>query len=131
MKTKIAFLLAAVLTAVFGFAASATSTGNSARATYTREAPRIYRVQFNPTYNPDGSVASIVMKTFIQRRFVNAADPNDVGGAAWDMQFDLDLLDAEHATKDYTADGKTVNGQQFAALMRKIILDEATSRGVE
>lgn len=99
--------------------------------TYTKQNSRVERFQGDPSYVAGSTTATAVpMTAFLQTKLlVNDADAADVIVPPW-VAVNFDLLGAPVATTQYTAAGKTVNGQQLAALLRQVALDEATRQNI-
>ena len=115
MKRLLSLLALAVVTAAFAFGA------------YTKQAARVQRIQMELVLDAAGTVTAVRVDGFIQvKRLVNDADAADVVEASW-RQVSFDLL----TIGDTTAATKTNNGQQTAAIIRKMVLDQATAQGVQ
>ncbi len=98
--------------------------------TYTKLNSRVERFQGDPKYTAgQANATSAPMTAFIVRPVVNDADSTDVLPAR-NVQVNFDLLAEPVVSTNYTAAGKTMNGAQFAAMMREISLSEANRQGI-
>jgi hypothetical protein len=115
---KLPFLFA-VLLALVGWSV--------AFAAYTKQSARVQRIQMDLVLAPDGTVSAVNLDGFVQvKRLVNDSDANDVVEDAW-RKVSFNLLSVGNTT----AATKTCNGTQTAALLRQMVLDQATAQGIQ
>jgi len=122
MHTRRNFIRTATAAAI----ALVVSLPRRAYAAYTKQSTRVDRVELNVTYDASGAISGVTCNAQIQTKLlVNDSDATDAVPGPW-RPVAFNLL----AVGNTTAATKTCNGTQVAALLQKIILDQATAQGV-
>ena len=102
-------------------------------ATWSKQNSRVTRVQLDTTFanNTNGAATSVKATAFLEALVVDDADPTKARGQNDWTPVSFDLIAEPVSTTQYTAAGKTVNGQQLAALIREVALAEATRQNIQ
>lgn len=102
-------------------------------AAWTKQNARVVRIQADTTFtsNTSGTATAVKMDAFLEALVTDDADPTKARGRNDWVPVSFDLIGEPVASTTYTAAGKTVNGQQLAALLREVALQEATRQGIE
>jgi len=96
---------------------------------YTKRNTRVDVVTIVTTFDDSDTALSVTVAAQLHNRVANDQVPTEIADLPL-KAVTFNLIGSPVATTNYTAATKTVNGNQFAALARQIVLDEATRQGI-
>lgn len=96
---------------------------------YTKRNTRVDVVTITTIFNDADVALSVTCSAQLRTRVANDQVSTELADLPL-KAVSFDLIGSPVSSTNYTAATKTVNGVQHAALLRQIVLDEATRQGI-